>query len=532
MSDDPEDVIQQIDDALGLYQALRQQSQFDDCSDMSHHKMMEVATRLSTTLKRFAPPGSHYLKAISDLDKGPGPTVPHIYLEKVPGLLMALRGEYEADILMPLATPLEGEVLSSGRRVTHVVSDLSAKVATTAAKPKYPELVFVIHGRQFLDPFHAYLRALGLKPLEWSQARKMVGKPNPYTWEIVDKALSEAGAIVALLTPDDEARLTPDFWSEHEEPFEKEYRLQPRQNVLFEAGVAYGRDPQRTILVRVGSHRPMSDLAGHHILQLNDSVDARKAVAEALQTAGCPVDLSGTDWIRAGVFLKNTAPGSPVPVKESASFGKNTQQYPDLLPAELTPRYFRGPRAVNPPPPTAPPTQKLKFRVTDAIAGAAPYVPTGDAFERYRAALSSPVLEIILRLRLVNREEPPMTLRNTQWKLEMTDGSDKPIATGYGQTLLDHVVFERYTAYYDPNKKKEHFDKDVITEASRVPLDANVPVEGWARFTVEGIDVFHAFGATLKISAKDDSDNVWTHTEKPGKWLAPVRFCFKSDPPG
>jgi hypothetical protein len=56
-----------------------------------------------------------------------------------------------------------------------------------------------------------------------------VGKPNPYTWEIVDKALSEAGAIVALLTTDDEARLRPDLWSKHENPLEKEYELQPRQ---------------------------------------------------------------------------------------------------------------------------------------------------------------------------------------------------------------------------------------------------------------------------------------------------------------
>jgi Predicted nucleotide-binding protein containing TIR-like domain len=146
------------------------------------------------------------------------------------------------------------------------------------------------------------LRALGLKPLEWSKARNLTGKPNPYTWEIVDKALSEAGAIVALLTPDDEARLEPHLWSEHESALEKEYLSQPRQNVLFEAGVAYGRSPQRTILVRVGSHRPMSDLAGHHILQLDDSPQSRQAVADALRTAGCPVDVTGDDWFRSGKF--------------------------------------------------------------------------------------------------------------------------------------------------------------------------------------------------------------------------------------
>ncbi len=168
--------------------------------------------------------------------------------------------------------------------------------------PEHPELVFVIHGRQLLGEFHIFLRALGLKPLEWSKARSLTGKPNPYTWEIVDKALTEAGAIVALLTPDDEARLEPHLLSEHDSLLEKEYMPQPRQNVLFEAGVAYGRAPLRTILVRVGSQRPISDLAGHHILQLDDSPQSRQAVADALRMAGCPVDLTGADWFRSGTF--------------------------------------------------------------------------------------------------------------------------------------------------------------------------------------------------------------------------------------
>ncbi|HYL35238.1 MAG TPA: TIR domain-containing protein [Bryobacteraceae bacterium] len=171
-----------------------------------------------------------------------------------------------------------------------------------AGKPKNPELIFVIHGRQLLGEFHDFARALGLKPLEWSQARNLTGKTNPYTWEIVDTALSNAGAIVALLTPDDEARLREQLWSTHENTLEKEFLPQPRQNVLFEAGVAYGRCPERTLLIRIGSHRPMSDLAGHHILQLDDSPQSRQAVADALRTAGCPVDLSGNDWFRAGKF--------------------------------------------------------------------------------------------------------------------------------------------------------------------------------------------------------------------------------------
>lgn len=165
-----------------------------------------------------------------------------------------------------------------------------------------PALVFVIHGRQKQGDMHAFLRAIGLKPLEWSQARRNAGSPNPYTWEIVDLALKKAGAIVALMTPDDEARLREDLWTRDENALEKAYLQQARQNVLFEAGVAYGRNPERTVLVRVGSHRPMSDLAGHHILQLNNSPESRQAVADALRAAGCPVDVSGADWYQAGNF--------------------------------------------------------------------------------------------------------------------------------------------------------------------------------------------------------------------------------------
>jgi predicted nucleotide-binding protein len=168
--------------------------------------------------------------------------------------------------------------------------------------PPDKQSVFVIHGRQTSSEFHHFIRAIGLRPLEWSQARKLTRKPTPFTWEIVDTALKNAGAIVALLTPDDEARLRKHLWSPNEKAAEKKLLNQPRQNVLFEAGVAYGRDPQRTVLVRVGSHRPMSDLDGHHIIELNNSAESRQTVADALSTAGCPVDRTGTDWLRAGKF--------------------------------------------------------------------------------------------------------------------------------------------------------------------------------------------------------------------------------------
>jgi hypothetical protein len=46
----------------------------------------------------------------------------------------------------------------------------------------------------------------------------------------------------------------------------------------------------------------MSDLTGHHILALDDSPQSRQAVADALRIAGCPVDVSGSDWYKSGTF--------------------------------------------------------------------------------------------------------------------------------------------------------------------------------------------------------------------------------------
>jgi len=214
------------------------------------------------------------------------------------------------------ADALRSQLAAAIERISDSV-DTSSKTQASAGEkkigPTHPDLVFVIHGRQLLGDFHIFLRAIGLKPLEWSEARRRTNKPNPYTWEIVDLALKEAGAIVALFTPDDEARLREHLWENNENAVEKQLLGQPRQNVLFEAGVAYGRDPQRTILVRVGSHRPMSDLSGHHIVQLNDTAQSRQEVANALRAAGCPVDLGGADWYKAGTFnLPDVAPGSSI----------------------------------------------------------------------------------------------------------------------------------------------------------------------------------------------------------------------------
>jgi len=169
--------------------------------------------------------------------------------------------------------------------------------------------IFVIHGRnsQLRSDFFSFLRALRLEPIEWSEAIRMTGKGSPYIGDILDVAFENAQAIVVLLTPDDEVRLKEEFWSDNEHENEINLIGQARPNVLFEAGLAFGKNPDRTILIEVGDVKSFSDVAGRHIIRLNNSMEKRQEIATRLENAQCNVSvLHGTDWHKVGNFeIKN-----------------------------------------------------------------------------------------------------------------------------------------------------------------------------------------------------------------------------------
>ena len=181
----------------------------------------------------------------------------------------------------------------------------AARQPEQAAPPtKDAAKVFVVHGRddKMRAAMFSFLRAIGLQPIEWSQAVQATGIASPYIGDILNVAFSEAQAVVVLLTPDDEARLRPWLAQEGDPPHETELSGQARPNVLFEAGIAMGRDPDRTVLVEVGSLRPFSDIGGRHTIRFDGSSPRRQELAERLRTAGCAVKLDGTDWHSAGDF--------------------------------------------------------------------------------------------------------------------------------------------------------------------------------------------------------------------------------------
>lgn len=163
--------------------------------------------------------------------------------------------------------------------------------------------VFVVYGRnkKMRKSFFDFLRSIGLQPIEWDQAIGLTGKGSPYIGEILKEGFNNAKAIVVLFTPDEIATLKEQYI---QDPKEKHPVPQPRPNAIFEAGMAMGKNPDRTVLVEIGKIREISNIIGRHIVKFDGSPKKRKELVSKLKNAGCNVNDSGSDWLDAGEFIK------------------------------------------------------------------------------------------------------------------------------------------------------------------------------------------------------------------------------------
>jgi predicted nucleotide-binding protein len=215
--------------------------------------------------------------------------------------------------------PEEWDIADKGREVTDEFitgppgsalppAPVSKGADAVPASGPDPRSVFVVHGRnrEARDAMFAFLRTLGLQPIEWNEAVLATGRPNPYVGEVLDAAFARAQTVLVLMTPDDEARLRDDFHEPWDPPHETSTTPQARPNVIFEAGMAMGRDESRTVLVEFGACRPFSDIGGRHTLRLNGTTQRRQELAQRLESAGAAVSMTGTDWHTAGDFTPPT----------------------------------------------------------------------------------------------------------------------------------------------------------------------------------------------------------------------------------
>jgi len=204
-----------------------------------------------------------------------------------------------------------GTVVGAVTTPPTVVAATTSRGASTRPRPRRrataqrapSNSVFVVHGRNLKarDELFKFLRALGLQPIEWTQAIRMTREATPYVGTILDTAFREAAAIVVLLTPDDEAKLRRKYRRAHEPSYETRLTGQARPNVLFEAGMAFGRNPSSTVLVQLGGEmRPFSDVGGRHVVHLSNAAASRRELSTKLRNAGCAVNEEGTAWLSDG----------------------------------------------------------------------------------------------------------------------------------------------------------------------------------------------------------------------------------------
>jgi hypothetical protein len=69
--------------------------------------------------------------------------------------------------------------------------------------------------------------------------------------------------------------------------------------------MAMGLSRSRTVLVQFGKTRQFSDIGGVHVVRFKDNSEKRQVIAQRLQSAGCDVSITGTDWHTAGFFPAN-----------------------------------------------------------------------------------------------------------------------------------------------------------------------------------------------------------------------------------
>jgi predicted nucleotide-binding protein len=264
--------------------------------------------------------------------------------------------------------------------------------------------VMVVHGRDvsIRDSMFNLLRSIGLNPIEWDAAVEETGEGSPYIGQVLDFAFNMAQAVVVLMTPDDEARLRTAFITSFDGPHETQFTPQARANVIFEAGMAMGRNPTGTIIVEVGQLRPFSDIAGRHVLHFDGTATARHRLARRLLSAGCAVDTSGADWLSVGDFQvaesKPYIPTVQVPTVDSSgnsgSIVEAPTQPPQKHPAEPPGEKASDPRSASPE--TAPergstsPRERTSATVSDTqdvAAPTSPEAPGQGAAERTDASL-------------------------------------------------------------------------------------------------------------------------------------------------
>lgn len=169
---------------------------------------------------------------------------------------------------------------------------ISSKATAPSAPPR--RTVFVIHGRDFgaWEAMRDFLELLQLSPENFSVLQKSDELGASYSvQDVLRLAFQRAHALIALFTPDEHAVLHNELRLPQDvmEPSNIS-RGQPRPNVFFEAGMAYSKRRQQTVMVTFGNVGWLSDLRGvEPVAFRRDDAATREQLTARLRAAGVQV---------------------------------------------------------------------------------------------------------------------------------------------------------------------------------------------------------------------------------------------------
>jgi predicted nucleotide-binding protein len=219
---------------------------------------------------------------------GPGPNRPGNFHKQVQGRVES--GE-PFDVLLTRQDPPAWFLEKYAELL--VTAPVLAEQVTNRDRPK----VFIVHGHDLatLDQVELTLHRMGVEP----RVLTRLVFPGRTIIEALETELSQADAVVCLLTEDDEGR----------QRGATALRPRPRQNVLVESGYAVINKRHRSVLVAIGDIEIPSDFDG--ILRVQHpswAADAALALGRHLHAMGLAVDPS------SGVPAGNPRSGlSPAP---------------------------------------------------------------------------------------------------------------------------------------------------------------------------------------------------------------------------
>jgi predicted nucleotide-binding protein len=172
------------------------------------------------------------------------------------------------------------------------VQTIDTPEETTVGTPQ-SDRVFVVYGRDArpVTVLRQFLHFAGLRMMDWSDAVAATGVPQPHTYDIVKAGMAAAAAVVVVFSPDEEARIHPDFARGGSDP-DLAVQRQPRQNVLLEAGMAFASAPEKTIFVKSDHTRDISDIEGFNWVKLDGTWDSRNDLVVRLRSAHAAVNLA------------------------------------------------------------------------------------------------------------------------------------------------------------------------------------------------------------------------------------------------